>query len=273
MIFSKEQVAQLSTYQFAYLKVERFGHLLNIRLNRPEKKNALNPVMVNELAFALAYAHHTREVWCVVLSAEGDVFCAGADLKAFMGSSDDSGSTVPQATDEILIGDLFAKLHKPCIAKVQGPVFAGGFLLLCGCSHVVAVSDAVFGLPEVKRGLWPMQVMASLQRVMPPRKMLDWCMRGYNMECAEAHQVGLVTHIATSSNIDDVVHQLTEDILSGSPAAITLGMEAFEHIQASQTSHQHAYLREMLFKTIQTDDAQEGILAFREKRKPIWKGC
>jgi enoyl-CoA hydratase/carnithine racemase len=78
------------------------------------------------------------------------------------------------------IGQIFISLHKPSIAKVEGDVYAGGFLLLCGVRFVLANRGLKFGLPEVKRGLYPFQVMAALMEVMPARKVLDWCVRGYN---------------------------------------------------------------------------------------------
>ncbi len=271
MYYSKEQTATLATQTFAYLKITDEDNVFRIRLNRPHKKNALSPVLVNELAFALNYAKQHDHVRVVILEAEGTVFCSGADLKAFMGVTEPNDSTIPPLSEQVLIGELFNTLYKPCIAKVEGPAYAGAFLLLCGCTHVFAVEGVSFGLPEVKRGLWPMQVMAGLLRVLPARKVLDWCMRGYKMDAQEAYDTGFVSHLSSAASIEEDIQKLVAEICSNSPAAIRLGLEAFHHIQGESTKEQHAYLQEMLFKCLQTDDAQEGIMAFREKRKPVWK--
>ncbi len=272
MPYTKEQTAALRKQTFAYLKVSEAEHVLTVTLNRPARKNALNPVMVNELAYAMRYARHHPTVRAVVLRAEGDVFCAGADLRAFMGGEEETDSTIPAPAEEVLLGELFNTLHKPCIARVDGHVYAGGFLLLAGCTHVVACRGLTFGLPEVKRGLFPFQVMAALLTVLPARKVLDWCIRGYDLPVEEALIWGLVTHITEREGLDEQVNYLLNDILANSPTAIRLGLEAFDHIRQSNTAEQHQYLRNMLMQTLQTKDAQEGIAAFREKRAPVWRG-
>jgi enoyl-CoA hydratase/carnithine racemase len=127
-----------------------------------------------------------------------------------------------------------------------------------------------FGLPEVKRGLFPYQVMASLLQVMPERKVLDWCIQGYNLDAQKAADWGLVTHLAERGKVADAVQELLVTILTNSPTAIRMGLEAYQHIRSDNTKEQHSYLRGMLMKTVQTKDAQEGIMAFREKRKPEW---
>lgn len=256
---------------FTFLELKEHDHVLTLTLNRPDKKNALHPVMANEIAFALAYANKSKDVWAVVIKANGDVFCAGADLKAFMGGGEETNSTVPKASGEILLGEVFRTLHRPCIAQVEGDAFAGAFLLLCGCSHVVAADDVHFGLPEVKRGLFPFQVMASMMEVMPARKVMDWCMRGNTLSASQAADLGLVTHIAPRTEVEATVQKLLSEILSNSPSAIRNGLEAYSHLRGEEAKKNYQYLIGMLMKTVQTKDAQEGILAFKEKRTPVWK--
>jgi enoyl-CoA hydratase/carnithine racemase len=270
-MFKQQDLNKLNDFTFAFLEVAHLDKVLTITLNRSEKKNALHPVMANELAFALTYAKHNKDVWAVVLKANGDVFCAGADLKAFMTGGEETNTTVPKAEGEILIGELFNELHKPCMAQVEGDAFAGAFLLLCGCTQVVTATNVKFGLPEVKRGLFPYQVMASLLQVMPERKVLDWCIQGYNLDAQKAADWGLVTHIAEPGKVAETVQQMVDAILENSPTAIRMGLEAYQHIRSDDTKSQHGYLRGMLMKTVQTKDAQEGLRAFAEKRKPEWK--
>lgn len=272
MNYTKDQTATLHEQIFAYLKVTEAEHVLHIRLNRPAKKNALTPIMVNELAYALNYAHHEKAVRAVVIGAEGDVFCAGADLKAFMGRREENDSTIPAPKGEVLIGELFKCLHRPCIAQVEGDVFAGGFLILAGCTHVVAVDSIRMALPEVKRGIFPFQVMAGLAEIIPARKVLDWCMRGYDLPMQKAMDWGLVTQKAPTSDIEAAVSGLLKDLLAVSPSAVRMGLEAYDQMRRMPSDKQHAYLQGMLLKTIQTADAREGIAAFKEKRQPNWTG-
>lgn len=272
MLYTAEQLHSLTNYTFAHLLVEEKNHLLTLTLNRPEKKNALNPVLFNELAFALTYAHHKRGVWGVVIAAAGDVFCAGADLKAFAGGTEGTISTVPHANGEVVIGDIFNSLHKPCIAKVHAPVYAGGFLIVCGCTHVVASSNATFSLPEVKRGLYPFQVMQSLLQIMPARTVLDFCIRAKTMDAIEAEKHGLVSKAVAPEKLNEEVQALVDEIFQYSPSAISLGLEAFDNLKNIPANEANKYLKQMLGECIQTEDAAEGMAAFIEKRKPVWKG-
>lgn len=273
MIYSKEQTNNIHQHTFAYLIVEEKDNLLQITLNRPKQRNALNEVIVRELAFALSYAHHNNDIRVVTLLGNGEIFCAGADLKALMGHKDtDSGSTIPTEENRIILGDLFNGLHKPCIAKVSKPVYAGGFLLLGGCTHVIAAESSTFTLSEVKRGIWPFQVMASLLKIMPERKVLDWCIQGKTWSATEAHDAGLVTHLAADNELDSTIEKLTANICNNAPSAIRLGLKAVEDMKEIADNDQHKFLHKRLMQLVGTADAQEGMLAFKEKRKPCWKG-
>lgn len=273
MNYTEEQIQNFHNQTFEFLEVTFENHVLTITLNRPEKKNAMHPVMMAELAYCAAFAHYEKEVWCVVLQANGDIFCAGADLKAFAGQTDStSKSTIPLPQGEVLVGELFPKTFKPCIAKVHGDVYAGGFLLICGCTHVIAAEGTKFGLPEVKRGIWPMQVMASLKPILPARTILDFCMRGLTLNSDEALKIGLVSQVVEKEQLNQTVNQLVEEICNNAPAAIRLGLQAFYEMNNLPFHEQHAYLKSMLGKVLSTKDSQEGIKAFMEKRKPHWSG-
>ncbi len=256
--------------QFAFIKLKVEDHVMTLTLDRAEKKNAIHPHMVNEIAFAMQFAKQTSDIRVVVIDAQGDVFCAGADLKAFMGMLGEFDSSIPKAKTEVLIGELFNKVHKPVIAKVAGKVMAGGFLFLAGANYVVCNEGVTLGLPEVKRGLFPFQVMAALLEIMPKRVVVDWCIRGYNLDVDDAKKYGLVTHIVQPETMHTTVDKLLDDIKANSPTAIKLGLEALDTINEQASRHQ--YLMEMLQKTVGSKDGQEGLLAFREKRTPIWTG-
>jgi len=197
--FKNFRLEDFQGQNFAFLEVKEADNVLHITLDREKKRNALHPQMMNEIAYCIQYATDNRDIWMVVIGAKGKVFCAGADLKAFAGFIEPHDSTIPQADEEILMGEMFNKFHKPTIAKITGDVYAGGFFFLAGSTIVVSQDNVKFGLPEVKRGLYPMQVMAALLRIMPPRKVVDWCIRGYNLPVSEAERYGLVTEVVSVS--------------------------------------------------------------------------
>jgi enoyl-CoA hydratase/carnithine racemase len=268
--YNSEQIQSFGEHRFHFLLVEEKDHTLYITLNREDKKNALHPQMVNEIAYAFQYAHDTKEIRVVVLAAKGAVFCSGADLQAAMGMAAEHRSTIPEPQSEVLIGELFEKVHKPVVCVVKGNVYAGGMLLLAGSHFVYAANKVLLGLPEVKRGLFPYQVMASLMKVMSSRKVIDWCTRGYTMTANEAQNHGLVTMAVEEEMLDREVELLINELRDNSPTAIRMGLEAFEHIR--KNGPDHLYLMEMLTKTISTKDGMEGMQAFLQKRKPVWKG-
>jgi enoyl-CoA hydratase/carnithine racemase len=269
-LYTKEQTQSIHDQSFAYLEVSEEDHVLRITLDRAAKKNALHPQMVNEIAYALHYAHFEKDIWMIEIGAKGNIFCAGADLKAMAGIIEENDSTIPHPEGEVLIGELFNKVYKPTIAKVTGDVYAGGFFFLAGCNIVVAQDNVKFGLPEVKRGLYPFQVMAALLKVMPERKVVDWCIRGYNLPVLEAKSCGLVSEVVSAENIDEEVGKIISELKQNSPSAIRLGLESYDHINPSASEHK--YLFDMLQKTIASNDGREGLKAFREKRRPVWTG-
>lgn len=269
MVYTAEQTRQLPTDGFRYLLTFLDDHVLTITLNRPEKKNALNPPMLAELAFALAFAQYETNVWIVVLAAAGDTFCAGMDLKS-LAEGEVEDAFVPQPAEPVRLGELMAELHKPCIAHVQGPVYAGGFLLIGGSTYVVATESATFSLPEVKRGLFPFQVLAFLLNIMPARTALDLCLRARTLTATEAQTIGLVTNVVPADELDKTIAQLTHELKQFSPTAMQFGLRAYQQLKSLPSDEQQAYLYNQFQQLQRTPDAKEGMVAFLEKRQPRW---
>ncbi len=269
MVYTATQTAQLPIDGFRYLLTSLDDHVLTITLNRPEKKNALNPPLLAELAFVLAHAHFTTDVWMVVLAATGDTFCAGMDLKS-LSAGDSESFSVPEPSGPIRLGELMAGLHKPCIASVQGPVYAGGFLLVGGSTYVVASESATFSLPEVKRGLFPFQVLDVLLNIMTARTALDLCLRAKTLTALDAMAVGLVTSVVSATGLDTAITQLTDELKQFSPTAMQFGLRAVQNIKSLTPERRQAFLQDEFQKLQQTPDAKEGMAAFLEKRKPQW---
>lgn len=271
--YTEEDIKAYDNVRFLHIKTAKAGHLFTITLSRPEKRNAFTPTMAEEITFALSYAHYAPDIRCVVLKAEGPVFCAGADLNAFHDpSANVVNATLPSIREEARLGDAFNDLLKPCIAQVEGPVLAGGFLMICGCTFVFSVPEATFSLPEVKRGIWPMQVMASLLPIMPQRKILEMSITGKVYSGKEALEMGLVTHLVEKEAIEAEAEALAKQICNNAPLAIQSGMRSLQELKNRPQNEQHTYLKTELDKLLQTEDAKEGALAFKEKREPVWKG-
>lgn len=269
MLYTAEQTRQLPINGFRYLLTSLDDHVFTITLNRPEKKNALNPPMLDELAYVLAHAQHTTDVWLVVLVAAGDTFCAGMDLKSLAGGEAENAS-VPPPSGPVRLGELMAELGKPCIARVQGPVYAGGFLLIGGSTYVVATESATFSLPEVKRGLFPFQVLALLIDIMPAHTALDLCLRARTLTATEAQAIGLVTSVVSADDLDKTITQLADDLKQFSPTAMQFGLRAYQQLKNLPANEQQAYLYDQFQQLQQTPDAKEGMAAFLEKRQPKW---
>ncbi|GGC08245.1 enoyl-CoA hydratase/isomerase family protein [Dyadobacter sediminis] len=271
--YTEEDVRSFDAARFLYIKTSLADHTFTITLNRPHKRNAFTPSMAAEITFALAFAHYHSDVRCIIINAEGPVFCAGADLNAFHDlAADTENTSLPAAREEIRLGDAFAELLKPSIAQVEGAVIAGGFLMVCGCTFVVCTNECTFSLPEVKRGIWPMQVMASLLNIIPPRKILEMAITGKSYNADEAFQAGLVTSVTEKESIAEHVKTLATEICRNAPLAIQSGMKALTKLRNIPPNEQHAFLKAQLDHLLQTEDAREGTRAFKEKRTPVWKG-
>ena len=129
--FNENDVKNIKSYNFDFIEFEESNHVFTLTLNRPKKKNALNPQMINEIAFAFQYVSCSNSVRALLLKSNGDVFCSGLDLNAVNGDIEKNNSTVPEANSKILIGELFNKLYKPKICQLEGDVYAGWFFINC----------------------------------------------------------------------------------------------------------------------------------------------
>ena len=255
----------LEGLDFQATKLDIANNIMTITLNRPEKKNALNNVMMNELNYSLAYAKQERSIRVVVIAAEGDVFCAGADL-----TRAESESNVPkiEGVDDISLS--LRHLYKPVICKIQGPVLAGALLIITNATHAIAIKDAKFSAPEIHRGLWPFMVMAGLFRVMPKRAGLDFIMRGQPIDSKKAENWGLINKSVDEKDLDKNVNALAEELANLAPETMQFGLEAYEKQDSKSFDEALPYLQKQIAKCFEGKDAKEGIAAFLEKRKPKW---
>ena len=255
----------LKGLDFKTILLDIKNNILTITLNRPEKKNALNNVMMNELNYALAYAKQESSIRVVVIAAEGNIFCAGADL-----TRTKSESNVPKLKNNDDISLSLRHLYKPVICKIQGSVYAGALLIVSNSTHAIAVKEAEFSAPEIHRGLWPFMVMAGLFRVMPKRAGLDFIMRGQPIDVSKAEKFGLINQSVNKEYLDETVNSLAKELASLAPETMQFGLEAYEKQDSKSFNEALPYLQEQIAKCFEGKDAKEGISAFLEKRKPNW---
>ncbi len=256
---------------FETIELARDGHVLTITLNRPQRKNAMNHVMVNELIYAFDHARDERGIRVVVLAAKGDVFCAGADLRGMRGdAAEASVSNVPKRGETDDVATRIRHLNKPLIAKIQGGVLAGALLLVCNATHAIAARDAKFSAPEIKRGIWPFMVMAGLFRLMPKRAGLDFIMRGEPIDAANAAKYGLINEAVEKEALDSAVADLAANLAALAPNTMRMGLAAYNTQEDMDFDDALPFLRTQIDACVQSSDAREGIAAFLEKRPAKW---
>ena len=255
----------LEGLKFTATEIDIANNIMTITLNRPEKKNAINNVMMNEINYSLAYAKQEKSVRVVIFAAKGDIFCAGADL-----SRTNSDSNVPKLDNADDISLAIRHLYKPVICKIQGSVLAGALLIVTNSTHAIAVNEATFSAPEIHRGLWPFMVMAGLFRVMPKRSGLDFIMRGKPIDSQKAMKWGLINESVKKEELDKKVDKLADELASLAPETMQFGLEAYEKQDSKSFDEALPYLKEQVAKCFEGRDAKEGISAFLEKRKPNW---
>ena len=252
----------------AELLEERRGDFLWLTISREARRNAITPNVLSGLCDAIERVQHQRDVRAVVLTGAGDkAFCAGADLQA--GTAFRFDHSEPYAK----LGDLFRLARRsivPLVARVNGACMAGGMGLLAMCDLAVAAPHAVFGLPEVKVGLFPAQVLSVLGYLLPRRALAQMCLTGEPITAEQALNWGLVNAVA--DDLDAGLEALLGQLLSNSPAAIRRGLYTMKAIEAMSFEESMRFTESQIALFALTEDAAEGQLAFREKRAPNWTG-
>jgi enoyl-CoA hydratase len=243
-----------------------------VTLNRPEQRNALNAELLAQLVEAMKRARDDEEVRAVVLTGAGDkVFCAGADLGGF-------AAEVP-LVEKHFASDLFLefframpRLGKPSLCAANGHVLAGGMGLALSCDLVIAKEGARFGTPEINVGAFPYMIMSIIYRNVPRKKVNEMMLLGEQISAEEAVELGLANRVVPAGEFDDAVADWAAKLAAKSPVLMRLGHDAMYRQQDMALDDALEYLRAQLSLTFSTEDIQEGVKAFFEKREPEWKG-
>jgi enoyl-CoA hydratase/carnithine racemase len=252
------------------LSVDLRDNVLWLTITREERRNAMNLEVLTGIAQAIAQAptHSAHSVRAIVLTGAGSkAFCAGADLQ----SASAFGTDYSEPHGQLALALRAARAsHIPLIARVNGACMAGGMGLLSMCDMAVAASHAVFGLPEVKVGVFPAQVLSVLQHLIPRRVLVEMCLTGEPISSAQALQYGLVNYV--DDDVDAKLDWLLQRLLDKSPAAIRRGLYTLKTVESLAFEQAISFTESQIALFALTDDAREGQQAFRDKRKPIWPG-
>jgi enoyl-CoA hydratase/carnithine racemase len=250
--------------------LERRGQAFWITINRPEKRNAIHGGVVAAMREGIRQAHADPEVRAIVLTGAGDkAFCAGGDLQPGKGFAFDFSKPSVDYAD--LLRDA-QNATLPIIARVNGTCMAGGMGLLCMADMAVVADHALFGLPEVKVGVFPMQVLSLLQNLVPRRLVREWALTGEPIGAQEALDAGLVNYVVPTAELDAKTDWLLSRLVDKSPTAIRRGKYAMRAIEAMSFDQAIAYTESQIALLAMTEDAKEGLAAFNERRKPVWTG-
>lgn len=241
-----------------------------ITINRPEKRNAIHAGVIEGIREGLRRAHADPQVRAIVLTGAGDkAFCAGGDLQPGKGFAFDFSRPGVDYAD--LLREAQAATL-PIVARVNGSCMAGGVGLLCMADLAVAADHALFGLPEVKLGLFPMQVLSVLQDLVPRRTVREWALTGEPFTAHEAQRAGLVNHVVPAAELDVKTQWLLGRLVDKSPTALRRGKYAMRAMADMSFEQAIAYTETQIAVMPMTEDAREGMAAFNEKRKPVWTG-
>ena len=246
--------------------------IATVALDEPETRNALAPELLAELIDALARARADPAVRVVVLaSTHPTVFSSGGDLASFTADA----PLLHRHEDNERFPELFrllGELGKPSICAARGHVLAGALGLALACDLVIAAESATFGTPELGVGLFPFMVTALLYRNVPRKRAAELMLLGERITAAQAQQIGIVNRVVADGDFDEAVRDWAGRLAARSPLMLRMGKDAMFRQQDMALADALEYLRAQLTLAFATEDAQEGVAAFFEKREPRWNG-
>jgi len=255
---------------YSTLLLEFNEEIAKITLNRPDKRNAINPQMIAELQTALDTIEksHSR---VVILTGAGKAFCAGMDLDMLAAIT--KQSPAENQDDARRIAKLLRRLWsfpRPTVSVVHGAAYAGGCGIATLCDFTLAAPEAKFGYTEVKIGFLPAIVSVFLTRQIGDKRSRDLLLTGRIIDAAEAKEFGMVTAVIPAEQLEERSQALARDLIEASPSSLTRAKHLITSAQAAGVDHdlERAILENARIRC--TPDFKEGVASFLEKRKPVW---
>ncbi len=261
--------------EYKTIRVENDGRVARVTLNRPEVHNAFNEVVIAELTGAFGeftlQATGIGGLRVVILTGEGESFCAGADLNWMKKMA--AYSYEENLDDALALADLMYAVYTcplPVIARVNGSAFGGGVGLASACDIVVASETARFSLSEVKLGLVPACIAPYVIGRVGPRNAREYFLTGVRIAADEALKIGVANRVVPAVELDAVVEGYVKHLLSSSPQALRWAKDLVSKTPKMKLEECRQFNAEMIARLRVSEEGQEGISAFFEKRKPKW---
>ena len=267
------RVTVRSRMGYETIRYDVAGNVATIALDQPETRNALSDQVLDELIAAFEAARADADARCVVLTSTHDkVFSSGGNLAGF-------SADVPLIRKHLETGARFPRLFrtigelgKPTLCAANGHVLAGALGLALACDLIVAREDARFGTPEINVGVFPFMIMALIYRNVGRKKTNELLLLGEQIPATEAERIGIVNRVVPAAEFDAAVQDWAERLAAKSPLLMRLGKDAMYRQQDMAFADALEYLQAQLSLAFSTEDIQEGVKAFFEKRDPVWTG-
>jgi len=247
-------------------------HVATIALDQPETRNALSNDVLDDLIEAFEMARDDDSVRCVVLTSTHEkVFSSGGNLAGF--AAEDPLVHKHWETDRFpRLFRMIGELGKPTLCAANGHVLAGALGLALACDLIIARDGVRFGTPEINLGVFPFMILALISRNVPRKKMTELLLLGDQISAAEAERIGIVNRVVAPEEFDEAVRDWSSRLAAKSPVLMRLGKDALYHSQDMALEDALQYLHAQLTIAFSTQDIQEGVKAFFEKRDPVWTG-
>ena len=241
-----------------------------ITLNRPEKRNALSLNLMTEMIETLRSIEKNPEIRVLIIRAAGPVFSSGHDLSEMLGGTATAYRSTFEMCTEMMEG--IRRLPQPVIAQVQGMATAAGCQLVATCDLAVAAQGARFATPGVRIGLFCHTPQVPLSRAVGRKRALEMLLTGLPISADEAERYGLINRVVPAGSLAEETLKLARHIAESSPLTLALGKQSFYNQVSREEGQAYDYTKEIMSLNAMTEDAQEGISAFLQKRTPHWKG-
>jgi enoyl-CoA hydratase len=247
--------------------------IATIALDRPDTRNALSDAVLDELIGAFRAAAADDAVRCVVLASTHETtFSAGGDLAGFTADVPLVRKHLDATARFPALFTLIGELGKPVLCAVGGHCLAGALGLALACDLVLASERATFGAPEINVGIFPFMISSLIARNVPRKKTAELLLLGERIDAHEAQRLGIVNRVVAAADFDAAVADWAGRLASRSPLLMRLGKDALFRSQDMALADALEYLRAQFAIALSTEDIQEGVQAFFDKREPVWKG-
>jgi methylglutaconyl-CoA hydratase len=252
--------------------ITRDVHVVRVRLNRPDVRNALDPELIAGLTSTFQSIDEQPQVRAVVLEGEGAIFCGGADIKYMRAALELSERQ--NYEDALRLSDMFAAIDQcpaPTIAKVQGAALGGGAGLIAVCDIVVAEEAALFGFTEAKLGIVPAVISPFVLRKIGQTHARALFPTAERFNADRALRIGLVHEVVPAAQLDASIESKIEELLTSGPSAAQLGKKIARTVGGLAPDEARAWTAERIASQRVSPEGQEGLRAFLDKRRPTWR--